>query len=352
MPATGRADNDKCALENSEQEVGCWYAGFGYGRSSLKPDRNQTSWRVTDSSDYGFDFYAGYSFGKHLFAELHYMSMGSAELSNLNPAITDLLNVDYDSVGVSAGYWLNDRSSQWNLFAKVGMAFLDTEESQYVEQDHGTQLTFGAGAQWRVDDHWMLRFTLDGIDKDARMASINIARFFGGSKRKPAAFANPATLVQEKPPAPKVPESPDQDGDGVVNEYDQCPKTPANTAVDKAGCPLPQKITLNIQFATGSSEITSEYMKQIQEVAQVIKSYKNPRVIVEGHTDWVGKQKDNQPLSEARAKAVAEQLQALTGIDAEHIRAVGYGELKPVADNKTADGRKKNRRVEVLIESK
>ena len=69
------------------------------------------------------------------------------------------------------------------------------------------------------------------------------------------------------------------------------------------------------------------------------------RVVLSGHTDSVGAEAYNQKLSEKRANAVAKALEEL-GVSADKITAVGYGELKPVASNKTKEGRAENRRVE------
>ena len=69
------------------------------------------------------------------------------------------------------------------------------------------------------------------------------------------------------------------------------------------------------------------------------------RVVLEGHTDSVGNDAYNQKLSEKRANAVAKALKDL-GVSASKITTVGYGETKPIADNKTKEGRAENRRVE------
>ena len=69
------------------------------------------------------------------------------------------------------------------------------------------------------------------------------------------------------------------------------------------------------------------------------------RVVLEGHTDSIGKEAYNQKLSEKRANAVAKALEDL-GVSGDKIKTVGFGETKPIADNKTKQGRAENRRVE------
>ena len=74
------------------------------------------------------------------------------------------------------------------------------------------------------------------------------------------------------------------------------------------------------------------------------------QVIVEGHTDHLGAKSYNQRLSEKRAGAIAKALKA-KGISSDRITTVGYGESKPVADNRTEDGRRANRRVEIILQN-
>jgi len=80
-----------------------------------------------------------------------------------------------------------------------------------------------------------------------------------------------------------------------------------------------------------------------------VKKYPGAKIEVDGHTDSTGTDAYNQKLSERRAAAVKEYLIKEAGVDSSKITAVGYGVAKPVADNKTAAGRARNRRVEILI---
>lgn len=103
--------------------------------------------------------------------------------------------------------------------------------------------------------------------------------------------------------------------------------------------------SINVQFDTGSSVVKSNYYPEIARIAQKIKG----NVSIFGHTDNVGKIDYNQQLSQARASAIKDILISRHGIPASQIEAVGYGMTRPIADNKTADGRKKNRRIEMVV---
>jgi len=106
-------------------------------------------------------------------------------------------------------------------------------------------------------------------------------------------------------------------------------------------------VALYINFDTGKSIIKPESKSIINQIVQMMKSNPGLKISVEGHTDNVGNQKSNKTLSDNRAKAVVSAI-ATQGIDANRLSALGHGQDKPIADNKTEDGRSKNRRVELV----
>lgn len=106
-------------------------------------------------------------------------------------------------------------------------------------------------------------------------------------------------------------------------------------------------IALYINFDTGKSTIKPESKPIIDQIVEMMKSNPDLKISVEGHTDNVGNPKSNMILSEDRAKAVVSAITA-QGIDAKRLSYVGHGQDKPIADNKTEEGRAKNRRVELV----
>lgn len=107
------------------------------------------------------------------------------------------------------------------------------------------------------------------------------------------------------------------------------------------------RIALYINFDTGKSTIKPESDLIIQQIVQLLLVNPGLTISVEGHTDNVGDPKSNKTLSDGRAKAVVAAIVA-HGVDAKRLRAVGHGQDRPVADNKTEEGRAKNRRVELV----
>ncbi len=146
----------------------------------------------------------------------------------------------------------------------------------------------------------------------------------------------------------------DTDGDGVADADDKCP-TVAGTKANY-GCPeikeeVITKINFaaqNIYFASGKHTLLSKSFKGLDEVAQIMKDNAETILSIDGHTDNTGSDELNQKLSENRAAAVKNYL-VKKGVEESRLTAAGHGPSNPVADNKTAAGRQKNRRVELKL---
>jgi len=104
----------------------------------------------------------------------------------------------------------------------------------------------------------------------------------------------------------------------------------------------------DILFETGRANLTANLQTNLARIAGILMVYKEPNILVEGHTDNVGSRELNQRLSEDRATNVMNFLVA-NGVAAERLNAIGSAFDKPIADNATAEGRAKNRRVDLII---
>ncbi len=103
-----------------------------------------------------------------------------------------------------------------------------------------------------------------------------------------------------------------------------------------------------MNFASGRSDLPSESLMILAKVKSVAEGLGPKSVVIEGHTDSTGSAKINSKLSEERADAIAKYL-GTNGLPEEKLRAVGYGFKKPIASNKSKEGRAQNRRVDVII---
>jgi outer membrane protein len=180
----------------------------------------------------------------------------------------------------------------------------------------------------------------------------------------------------------------DSDYDGINDNSDKCPNTPANSLVDKEGCIVKiekklqsvneveeniveiiepveivqdiqsvhkteiykePKENLNIQFDTRSAVVKEKYFEELKQTAKYIKQANVKKVVIIGHTHHVsGSAKANKRLSLQRAVAVAKKL-IQYGVLEDRIMAIGYGQEKPIASNKTKKGRAKNRRIDLIM---
>jgi len=161
----------------------------------------------------------------------------------------------------------------------------------------------------------------------------------------------------------------DADGDGVSDYFDKCPGTSTGTKVDGSGCELPKdttpkqvitKVTIteddrrlvrdaiqDLEFEFGKSSIKASSYPSLNRVAEMLRS-KGFSLKLGGHTDNVGSAERNMALSKDRAESVKQYLVS-QGVNPSKVEAVGYGAGQPIASNKTAAGRQKNRRVEFTI---
>ncbi|RME25146.1 MAG: OmpA family protein, partial [Deltaproteobacteria bacterium] len=97
------------------------------------------------------------------------------------------------------------------------------------------------------------------------------------------------------------------------------------------------------------SEVLPEKTQLLDKIADLARKYPSYPLIIEGYTDSRGSSTRNLALSQGRAQAVADYLIQQQKLDMNRIKASGYGEARPIADNSTAEGRAKNRRIEVIF---
>lgn len=115
--------------------------------------------------------------------------------------------------------------------------------------------------------------------------------------------------------------------------------------------PIPEKLTieLKVEFDFDKSNVKPMYHAELEKFANFMKTYPNTNTVIEAHTDSIGTKDYNMKLSQRRADSVIKYLSSKFGIEPKRLTAKGYGFSKPIADNKTAEGRQRNRRVEAVI---
>jgi len=235
-------------------------------------------------------------------------------------------------------YWFgeaNPDSTAWRPYWVAGVSYFDLNKQDagrgltYLNEgkdEHSWQVGAGLGLSKMISDHFEFRGDVRGLYKvrdnenTAVDGAVNLAvnYYFNGPKAAPVIQAAPA-------PAP----------------------VKAAVAPPPAAAPEKRTITvkLNVLFDFNKADVRAIYGDELQAVANAMKAHDDIELVLEGHTDAVGSDAYNQSLSLRRVNAVKAKLAKDYGIPANRIATVGYGESRPVADNATAEGRAKNRRV-------
>jgi OOP family OmpA-OmpF porin len=311
-----------------------------------------------------------YRYGQHWAAELNVMdSEPESESTNID---VDLLQYGIDGI-----YYFKEQSAQQSFepYAVLGLGHAEFEAGSVKEQE--TQGRAGVGARFLLNDHWSVKAdtrVLYGIDDDTvdALVMVGLSYAFNGQRKAkpaPAPVATPQDrdsdgVIDANDQCPNTPAGVavdakgcalDTDGDGVADFRDQCPDTPAGRKVDNKGCKFvltrTEEVTLNVAFATNSSEVPESYFAEIKRVADFMKKYGAVKAVIEGHTDDTGKASYNESLSQRRANAVMQVLISRYNIPAARLSAKGYGEAQPIASNNSSTGRQANRRVVAVMKA-
>jgi OmpA-OmpF porin, OOP family len=164
---------------------------------------------------------------------------------------------------------------------------------------------------------------------------------------EPVQTAEPQSPAQTAEPQP-APQPQQEENLQMEISFVEIPEPPA-----APGQPPGQHLRkmlrrFTVEFDFGSYQIRPVYDKQIALLAAAIKESPESTVIIEAHTDYIGKKGANVLLSMNRAKSLREEL-VKQGVDRRKISIKGYGDTRPVADNKTEKGRQKNRRAVAVV---
>jgi OOP family OmpA-OmpF porin len=316
----------------------------------------------------------------------------SADLRGVvNVATVDFLRRE-NSVNffVTAGYGLIAYAPHPNT-ATAGTDFKDRSgddgDKKYVKEAY---IPVGAGIKFKVSERvsFNLGYTMHFIDgdnfdgvyakattKDKFSYGYAGLEFSLGSSAKPNLdWVNPLALMYDELKDPSLRQEvealknrvsnveksiedlkKDTDGDGVSDQFDKCPGTPAGTAVDGSGCPLPKVAPVDslsgtgtgfepIQFEFNSSVLKTEAYPTLDKLSSVLRE-NGGKVTVNGYASSEGTAAYNMKLSKDRANSVKTYL-VNSGVNASQVSTKGMGEANPIASNDTEEGRIQNRRVE------
>lgn len=296
-------------------------------------------------------------------------------------------NTEIIGYGASALFFPFSGTLSRNLYGIVGAHYGEVDSHPSTTPDHDYETVLGsaglgflygpfswlnqgsirAEALYRVDFH-----DQQGLGSQTSFSDDDFGDIVAN-----VGLLIPIGSLPEPPPPPEpavevVPvQAPvDSDGDGVPDDIDQCPDTPAGEPVNEVGCPLPKKecktpepgqpVTLEgcaagdkivlrgVNFDFDKATLTPNAKTILDGVGTALDTAPSVTVELGGHTDAKGTDEYNQKLSERRASSVRQYLIG-KGIDAGRMTSAGYGESQPVADNDSDEGRELNRRVELKV---
>lgn len=321
------------------------------GGGLFSPDSNRD---LKDGGHLGLG--AGYRFTPNWGIEAWYLQAGLDEDGIVGDADLKQFRVD------GLYHFLN---GNWQPYLAAGAAN-SNYDYKVAGSTRNNQFNFGGGVKYFFNPSWFLRGDIRAFTGSGRTdtaATISVGYMFG-QKAKAPLDSDGDGVVDTQDRCPNTPQGVkvdsvgcplDSDGDGVPDYLDECPDTEAGAKVDERGCYIileqAVSIRLDVGFATNSAELTAASKGEVGKLADFLVKYPATSVLIEGHTDDIGSEKHNQALSERRAQAVVDMLIKDYGIDAQRLEAKGFGESQPIADNGTAEGRAKNRRVVADIEA-
>ena len=326
-----------------------WYIGGNLGKAEANIDdadiatqlrsTGATSVSISeDDRDTAFKLFGGYQYSKNMAVEAGYFDLGEFGYTATTVptgALTGqakINGVSLDLVG------MHPLSEKFSVFGRIGLNYAQTEDSftntgtvpvpaNPGPNKNDLSYKYGAGLQYDFSETLgaraeVERYRIDdavGNKGDIDLLSVGLVYRFGDEK--------PIAAKQEKTPPPKkaarviVP---------VKKMQEYC-------------------TVLDIQFEIKGSDMQPQDKEKLAVVATFMNKYPDSTAVVEGHSDNVGESDYNLKLSQDRANSVVEYLTGEHKIDASRLKAVGYGETRPIADNNTSEGQQANRRINTVI---
>lgn len=297
-------------------------------------------------------------------------------------------DVDYSAYRLDGLYYF-ETMGDFKPYLAAGLGYSELDFDDYDAADEDI-FNAGGGVRYLIDEALSARADVRAVHGlndsfNDMLLTLGLSYAFGGSTPAPEPVPEPEPMPEPEPePAPEPVKPADSDNDGIIDEQDQCPNTPVGANVDGVGCPLDsdndgvadyldkcpdslpdarvdskgcklkkvrvEEIRMNVKFATNSSVVPQSAMAEIKSVADFMTKHEDLLVEIEGHSDSMGKAEYNKMLSQRRADAVATVLTEKYGISKTRVKAIGYGEERPVASNETREGRSENRRVIAVLQ--
>lgn len=326
-----------------------WYVGTNIGQSRAKIDDPKitsglladgfaTTSITDDERHFGFKVFGGYQFNTHFALESGYFDLGKFGFTaSTAPAGTlrgdiKLRGLNLDAVGILPF------TQKFSGFGRLGLSYADARDTftgtgavNVIDPDRSKRAVnphFGVGLEYDFSESFGMRAEAEryrindavGNKGDIDLVSVGVVYRFGGKTS--------AARASTPPPLP----------------------APAVLVVVPVPAQLQQYCSiLDIQFEINQDDIQRQEKEKLGVVGTFLNRYPDTTAVIEGHTDNVGTSGENLTLSRRRADSVVSYLEDSFHIAPLRLTAVGYGDTRPLADNGTEEGKRRNRRIDAVI---
>jgi OOP family OmpA-OmpF porin len=322
-----------------------WYGGLNIGLTTAKVNDDRirsglqsSGFTVTsiddDDKSFGFKLLGGYKINKNFAVEGGYFNLGKFGYTANTTAGSQTGSAKQQGLNLD-GVGILPLTQKLSALGRVGLTYTQAKAtysgvgvSDPSPSKSEASYKLGLGVQYDLTDSLGLRGEVErhrindaiGNDGSAHMFSVGLVYYFGGGEKAAPRAATPQ-------PAAAAP---------VLVIVPIVAKTQQYCSI------------LVVQFDINRTTVQRDAEEKIEKVAIFMRKYPDTTAVIEGHSDEVGSSADNMQLSQTRADNVVSYLEK-RGIARSRLKAVGYGETRPIANNNTELGKRLNRRIDAVI---
>jgi OOP family OmpA-OmpF porin len=326
-----------------------WYGGLSGGLTTAKVNEDRIRGGLSgvtsidkDESGFGLKLFGGYKINRNFAVEAGYFNLGEFGYTAHTATGSQTGSAKYQGLNLDAVGML-PLTQKFSALGRFGLTYTQAKGSfsgvgVSDPSPSKTEANYkvGLGAQYDLTDSLGLRAEVEryrvtdaiGNDGSAHMFSLGLVYYFGGGDKAAPKAASPQPVAAAAParaaPAPVLVIVP------VVAKTQQY-------------CSI-----LVVQFDINGTTVQRDAEEKTEKVAIFMRKYPDTTAVIEGHSDEVGTSAANMKLSQTRADNVVNYLEK-RGIARSRLKAVGYGETRPIADNSTEIGKRLNRRIDAVI---
>ena len=309
------------------------YLGFGLGLSNLDPDASQSAaFDVNDRVQNAGLINGGVDLSRQVALDFQAVNLGSAGFSPSG-------DIEYREFNGSALFYVGKNRHRFKRrgftgFGRIGAGYLDnTSNGVPFDQVNGFHFLLGLGAEFMTSVGLGVRAEVISYDEDINLAQLGLIYRFGRQERRELVQTVAAPIPEPVPV--------------VVPEPEPAPVIEAALPVSES-CLALNGVAEGVTFHSDSAVLTAESQNILGNFAATFEDCDNAFITVTAHTDSQGAEAYNEQLSQQRANSVVTFFEQ-NGIDTTRMDSIAFGETLPIDTNDTAQGRARNRRVELIV---